>query len=256
MDGKIKTAKGKVPMALIPLKALFGTARVFAYGAKKYEPGNWRRATVEDGAIERYVGGGLRHLADCQNDDGTWDLAQLARLDDESGLPQLDHLICGLIMLRGIATKAGMPADPGEGNPPPTGIEADIRATGGWAAGMTDDELAQAARYVAAVEQEVETADRTSARQEIVLTPPAQPAGAWPQQLPLYLASERLTPVFPGEVYALPEQPSRALVVVKTEEASDASASGKIVYCIGTGRGWATSCTGNCSSKLFLVEAE
>lgn len=119
-DQKIKTAAGKVPLQLLPLRALQGVARVFGYGARKYAKGNWHRA--DDAEIaERYVGGALRHLMACQRPDGTIDLAALAALDAESGLPEIDHAICGLIMLRGLAVKHGaLPADPGVGLDPPS----------------------------------------------------------------------------------------------------------------------------------------
>lgn len=117
-DAKIKTALGKVPLNLLPLSALKGAARVFGYGAKKYALGNFH--TADDSEIaNRYVGGCLRHLADCQRPDGLFDWNSVAALDKESGLPELDHAICGLLMLRALAVKHGaLPADPGEGNDP------------------------------------------------------------------------------------------------------------------------------------------
>lgn len=119
-DQKIARAAKKPPLALIPFVYLWGAARVFAYGVKKYALGNWHRATLDDGAGERYVSATTRHLAAMQNPDGTWSPESLAALDDESGLPHLDHAICSLIMLRGIMVKCGaLPADPGEGKEPP-----------------------------------------------------------------------------------------------------------------------------------------
>lgn len=112
-DLKIKQAAGKVPLNLIPLSALKGAARVFQHGAFKYEAGNFLLATDDD-VGNRYVGGFLRHVSDAQRPDGLFDLATLAALDVESGLPEIDHAICGLIMLRAILAKRGaLPADPG-----------------------------------------------------------------------------------------------------------------------------------------------
>lgn len=125
-DQKIKTAAGKVPLDLVPLQALKGAARVFQYGAKKYARGNWHSAT-DDEFTHRYVGGALRHLADAQNPDGTFDFKSLAATDAESGLPEVDHLICGLLMLRGLLIKRDvLRADPGVPNDPPHG-ECDCR---------------------------------------------------------------------------------------------------------------------------------
>ncbi len=118
-DQKIKTASGKVPLDLVPLSALKGVARVFGYGAKKYARGNWYRAT-DDEFGARYAGGALRHLSDAQRPDGTFDLVSLSAIDKESGLPEIDHMICGLLMLRGLCIKRGvLVEDPGAGKEPP-----------------------------------------------------------------------------------------------------------------------------------------
>jgi Domain of unknown function (DUF5664) len=120
-DQKIKTAAGKAPLSLIPLATLQGPARVKGYGAKKYKAGNYYEANLSDGAGARYVGGALRHLAEMQLPNGLHTPESLASLDSESGLPHIDHAICGLLMLRTIMIKNNaLPADPGEGNEPPT----------------------------------------------------------------------------------------------------------------------------------------
>jgi len=92
-DLKIKTAEGKVPLQLLPLWALFGLARVFAYGATKYAPGNWLLAS-DQAAIDRYIGALLRHVSEMQLD--------VQATDHESRLPHIDHAIASLVMLRGI----------------------------------------------------------------------------------------------------------------------------------------------------------
>ena len=117
-DQKIKAASDKVPMNLLPLRALKGVARVFGYGARKYAAGNF--LTADDDKIgDRYSGGLLRHLAAAQRPDGLFDLESLAAIDDESGLPEIDHGICGLIMLRALLIKRGaLSEDPGIGNDP------------------------------------------------------------------------------------------------------------------------------------------
>jgi hypothetical protein len=115
-DFKVATASKKVPLDMLPLRALAGAARVFQFGGKKYAPGNFLNASPEDGFVARYAGGALRHLKECQSLDGTYDFKKLVgALDIESGLPEIDHMICGLIMLRAIAIKHGMAEDPGEG---------------------------------------------------------------------------------------------------------------------------------------------
>lgn len=123
-DLKIKTAAGKAPLAMAPLRAGKGKARVYAYGAKKYEAGNFLRASLVDGAGMRYMSAALRHASEMQNADGTFTAVSLAALDDESGLPHIDHMLCSLEMLRSIMVKDGVLAeDPGEGNDPPPPLE-------------------------------------------------------------------------------------------------------------------------------------
>lgn len=119
-DLKIKAATGKVAFYLLPLRFLIGVCRVFFYGSRKYKIGNWYAADDTEEIANRYVGGFLRHLAETQQPNGTYDLSSIGALDDESGLPHIDHAICGLIMLRGLAVKhGGMMLDPGIGNDPP-----------------------------------------------------------------------------------------------------------------------------------------
>lgn len=119
-DLKIKTAAAKAPLQMLPLGAFTGAARVVQYGRKKYAPGNYLRATLEDGCGERYAGAALRHLRAIQEDDGLWTRESLSRLDVESGLPEIDHAICSLMMLRSILIKQNVLAeDPGEGKDPP-----------------------------------------------------------------------------------------------------------------------------------------
>lgn len=112
-DQKIKTSAGKPSLNLIPLSALVGVARVFGYGTTKYAPGNYLRA-IDDDIGNRYIGGALRHCASLQRPDGLYDLESLATVDNESGLPEIDHMLCGLIMLRAILVERGvLPVDPG-----------------------------------------------------------------------------------------------------------------------------------------------
>lgn len=121
MDQKIKSASAKAPLGLVPAQSLVGPARVFGYGARKYAAGNYYQATLEDGAGERYVSAALRHLSEMQLPNGLHTPESLAARDPESGLPHIDHVLCGLMMLRSIMVKGGaLPVDPGVGKDPPT----------------------------------------------------------------------------------------------------------------------------------------
>lgn len=113
-DKKINTAAIKAPINLVPLASIVGPSRVAEHGSIKYALGNWHQADDDDIA-GRYMGGLLRHVIAAQRPDGCFDLASIAKLDDESGLPEIDHAIMGLLMLRGLAIKHGvLPVDPGQ----------------------------------------------------------------------------------------------------------------------------------------------
>lgn len=124
-DFKIATASKKAPLGMVPLRALKGVARVLQYGARKYAPGNFLEASLVNGAGERYASAALRHLSDMQDLNGLFTLEGLGEIDDESGLPQLDHVLTGLIMLRAILVKEGvLDSDPGEANEPERDIDS------------------------------------------------------------------------------------------------------------------------------------
>lgn len=80
--------KGKPQLSLVvgALPALAGAARVLEYGGIKYDIDNWKKATNLRVPADCL----LRHLAAYL--DGEY-------LDDESGLPHLDHVLCNAIFL-------------------------------------------------------------------------------------------------------------------------------------------------------------
>lgn len=85
----------KLRYDLYPIPAYEGCTKVLTFGAKKYKPNNWR--LVEDG-VNRYYAALIRHLnaQKIYADAGGKGLA----LDEETGLPHLDHAQCCLIFLR------------------------------------------------------------------------------------------------------------------------------------------------------------
>jgi len=91
----LKYDQGKTKFDLYPLDAYEGCAKVLTFGAEKYTPNGWR--TVPD-AQNRYYSALIRHLNAQKNyiDAGNKGLA----LDEESGLPHLDHAQCCLVFLR------------------------------------------------------------------------------------------------------------------------------------------------------------
>jgi len=94
----LKYDNGKLRYDLYPLDAYKGCTEVLTFGAVKYAPNGWK--TVQD-AENRYYAALIRHLNAQKNhaDNGGSGLA----LDEESGLPHLDHAQCCLIFLREVS---------------------------------------------------------------------------------------------------------------------------------------------------------
>lgn len=90
----VKHDTSKPQFSLLPMQELVGVVRVLEYGAKKYVRGDWK--FVPDGAM-RYFDAGMRHLAELTDPTKVEDLR---KVDEESGLPAIDHAICSLIMAR------------------------------------------------------------------------------------------------------------------------------------------------------------
>lgn len=86
-DQTVKADKDKLRLSLVPRGIIRAIARIRMYGVEKYkDPDNWKR--VE---IERYRDAAFRHfLAYLDDPDG---------VDEESGLPHLDHLACNIAFL-------------------------------------------------------------------------------------------------------------------------------------------------------------
>jgi hypothetical protein len=121
-DQKIKSAAGKVPFNLIPMRALAGVARCFEGGAHIYQPGNYLLAEdkAEDIAA-RYGGAAQRHLSQLQRLDGLWTMLDAVDEDTDktkgSFLYHLDHALSSLIMLSAILRDRGvLDEDPGMDN--------------------------------------------------------------------------------------------------------------------------------------------
>ena len=94
----LKFDGGKLRFDLYPVDAYKGCTQVLTFGAAKYTPNGWK--TVPD-AKNRYYAALIRHLNAQKEyiDNGGKGLA----LDEESGLPHLDHAQCCLIFLREVS---------------------------------------------------------------------------------------------------------------------------------------------------------
>ena len=82
----LKFSGHKTRYDLVPPAFSEGVANVFTYGARKYKPYNWTKATDPD----CFIAAALRHLEAYRRGE---------RLDPESGLPHLYHLAANAAML-------------------------------------------------------------------------------------------------------------------------------------------------------------
>jgi hypothetical protein len=81
-----KLDAGKLPVDLLPMRALLEVAKVLRFGAEKYEREGWRTVKPR----RRYYAAAMRHIID---------RALGRKLDPESGLPTLAHAACDLLFL-------------------------------------------------------------------------------------------------------------------------------------------------------------
>jgi len=82
-----KFDKGKLQYSLIPTEATKALATVLTHGAEKYSPNSWMN--VPD-ASRRYLDALMRHLEAYRSGD---------LIDQDSGLPHLDHLLTNAAFL-------------------------------------------------------------------------------------------------------------------------------------------------------------
>ena len=84
--GAYRANQGKTQWELMPVAALEEVAKVFTYGAKKYDPDNWRK-----GFPWRSVfGSGMRHMMAWLGGED---------VDPESGIHHLAHAACNMLFI-------------------------------------------------------------------------------------------------------------------------------------------------------------
>lgn len=77
----------KLRWDLLDIEFPESVVEVLTFGAKKYEPDNWRKV---DNGINRYYAAALRHLSEWRKGN---------KIDTDSGLPHLAHVATNLYFL-------------------------------------------------------------------------------------------------------------------------------------------------------------
>ncbi len=87
MSQEAKADAGKLQLTMVPTGIIRAIARIRMYGNQKYgSPDNWKQVEKE-----RYRDAAYRHWLAYLDDPGG--------VDEESGLPHLDHLACNIAFL-------------------------------------------------------------------------------------------------------------------------------------------------------------
>lgn len=89
----------KPPLYLLPLKLLWGAAKVLAHGKDKHGAWNYMEAESTVEAAEEYLSACLRHLSDMSGP------GKLGAVDRDSGLMAIDHALVNLMIAKHHITK-------------------------------------------------------------------------------------------------------------------------------------------------------
>jgi len=93
MDKFVKYDGNKIRYDLITPEFLNGLAEVLSFGANKYAPDNWKKASSNSSneAFNKYYSALMRHLEAIRKGE---------LIDSDSGLPHIDHVACNVMFLK------------------------------------------------------------------------------------------------------------------------------------------------------------
>lgn len=92
--GGVKFDLNKIPLDLLPMKALLSVGEILDFGAKKYSSWNWAKGMM----YSRLIGAALRHIfAFASGEDN----------DPETGKSHIAHALCCLLFLMEYINRGG-----------------------------------------------------------------------------------------------------------------------------------------------------
>jgi hypothetical protein len=90
---ELKKDAGKPRWELLPLECIEGCVKVLTFGAQKYEDNGWKKLMMQPDGVSRVSGSLMRHLVAIGRHG-------IGAIDDESGLPHIDHVMCNVVFLK------------------------------------------------------------------------------------------------------------------------------------------------------------
>ena len=88
-----------------PVKLLYSVGEVLTMGAKKYAPRNWEQGLSYVDTVDCIIRHGLKYLHAVETGDET------LKLDEESGLPHVAHMLCNIMFLLHFEQESGKGID-------------------------------------------------------------------------------------------------------------------------------------------------
>ena len=103
--GELTSAKSHLLRGSGSVKLLYSVGEVLTMGAKKYAPRNWEQGLSYVDTADCIIRHGLKHLHAVETGDET------LKLDEESGLPHVAHMLCNIMFLLHFEQESGKGID-------------------------------------------------------------------------------------------------------------------------------------------------
>ena len=103
--GELTAAENHLLRGDDPVKLLYSVGEVLTMGAKKYAPRNWEQGLSYVDTVDCIIRHGLKYLHAVETGDET------LKLDEESGLPHVAHMLCNIMFLLHFEQESGKGID-------------------------------------------------------------------------------------------------------------------------------------------------